>query len=105
MSIIPYDFGRKKREAVRRFRKLLSLDALHETNIRANPVPYLERASERIYQLEKVLFDAAAAAREPSPASLSAQKIEVDEAEYQRLLTCRAIIERKLADLGSRDDA
>jgi hypothetical protein len=25
------------------------LDALHEANIRANPHPYLERASERIF--------------------------------------------------------
>jgi hypothetical protein len=63
MSVIKHDFGLEKRETARRFRKLLSLDALHEANVRANPLPYLERASERIFQLEKTLFEAAQAAK------------------------------------------
>jgi hypothetical protein len=48
MGIIKHDFGLKKRRSIGRFRKLLKLDALHEANVRANPLPYLERASERI---------------------------------------------------------
>ena len=59
MSVIKHEFGKKERQTVRRFRSLLTLDALHEANVRSNPVPYLERASERIYQLEKALFEAA----------------------------------------------
>jgi hypothetical protein len=63
MSVIEHDFGGKRRKADKRFRELLTLDALHEANLRANPLPYLERASERIYQLEKTLFEAAQAAK------------------------------------------
>ncbi len=84
-KIIEHDFGRKKRQTVRRFQNLLTLDALHEANIKANPVPYLERASERIYQLEKALFEAAAAAKPPSNEAPDRQTIEIDKAEYQRL--------------------
>ncbi len=104
MSVIKHDFGTQKRQATRRFRALLSLDALHEANVRANPLPYLERASERIYQLEKTLFEAAQAAQPPSGASPAAETIAVDKAEYQRLLDCRAIVERGLAKLGTSED-
>jgi len=101
MSVIKHDFGLTKHQTARRFRKLLSLDALHDANVRANPVPYLERASERIFQLERILFEAAQAAAPPSDEP--AKTIEVAEAEYQRLLQCRIIVERGLAQLGSGD--
>jgi hypothetical protein len=101
MSIIKHDFGMGKREKARRFRKLLGLDARHEANIRANPLPYLERASERIFQLEKILFDAAQAAKPKLGEPHSTDTIQVSKAEYQRLLDCRAIVERGLAKLGS----
>jgi hypothetical protein len=104
MSVIKRDFGMARRRTVRRFRKLLGLGALHEANIHTNPLPYLERASERIFQLEKALFEAAAAATPPSASTAAAEKIEVDKAEYQCLLNCRAIIERSLAQLGSTED-
>ncbi|WP_137043003.1 hypothetical protein [Pseudolabrys sp. FHR47] len=100
MGIIKHDFGKKKRHAVRRFRSLLGLDALHEANVRANPLPYLERASERIYQLEKTLFEAAQAAVPAGDEASSSEKILVDKAEYQRLLRCRLIIESGLKELG-----
>jgi hypothetical protein len=58
LSVIKHEFGKKELQTVRRFRSLLTLDALHEANVKSNPVPYLERASERIYQLEKALFEA-----------------------------------------------
>jgi hypothetical protein len=105
MSVIEYDFGKGKRQATRRFRELLSLDALHEANVRANPLPYLERASERIYQLEKMLFEAVQAAKPPlgEPAT-SGDTIEVDKAEYQRLLACLALIEDGLAKLKPDED-
>lgn len=103
MGIVRHDFGKKKREIARRFTKLLSLDALHEANVRANPVPYLERASERIYQLEKALFEAADAARPFTEPPTSPEMIQVDKAEYQRLLNCRAIVERMLAELILRE--
>jgi hypothetical protein len=45
MSVIEHDFGLNERLAERRFARLLELDALHEANIRANPLPYVERAS------------------------------------------------------------
>jgi hypothetical protein len=103
MSVIKHDFGLEKHKTTRRFRKLLSLDALHDANVRANPVPYLERASERIFQLERTLFEAAQAAAPPSDEPASPKTIEVAEAEYQRLLQCRIIVERGLAQLGSGD--
>ena len=102
MSIIEHDFGMEKRQNVRRLTSLLSLDALHEANVAGNPVPYLERASEQIYQLEKTLIEAAQAAQPPAEAG-SSETIEVDKAEYQRLLACRAIIENGLARLRAHD--
>jgi hypothetical protein len=119
MSVIKRDFGMAKSRSVRRFTRLLSLDALHEANVRANPLPYLERASERIFQLEKALFEAAEAANEasePTPAATApapkmtqletteVETIQVDKAEYQRLLRCRAIVERGLANLATQQD-
>jgi hypothetical protein len=104
MSVIKPDFGKTKQQTARRFRKLLSLDALHDANVRANPIPYLERASERIFQLEKTLFEAAQAAHAPPGEPPSRQTIEVDKAEYQRLLDCRTIIEDALAKLGSTEE-
>jgi hypothetical protein len=104
MSVIKRDFGMARRRNVRRFRKLLSLDALHEANVRTNPLPYLERASERIFQLEKALFEAAAAAKPLLATAATAETIEVDKAEYQRLLNCREIVERSLAQLVSAED-
>lgn len=90
MTVIEHDFGLAQRATERRFRKLLSLDALHEANVRANPIPYLERASERIYQLEKALFEAVRAA---TPAAEDpAETVEVRTADYQRLVNCHAIV-------------
>ncbi len=104
MTVIKHDFGLKKRKTFRRFRSLLKLDALHETNVKANPLPYLERASERIYQLEKALFEAVQALNPEFGAPPSTETVEVDKAEYQRLLKCRAIVEESLARLGTQDD-
>jgi hypothetical protein len=104
MSIIEHDFGKKKRQIVRRFTTLLSLDALHEANVQANPLPYLERASERIYQLEKTLFEAAQAAEGPASPLPSPEMIEIGKAEYHRLLNCRAIIEEALTHVESREE-
>jgi len=100
MSVIEHDFGLRQRETERRFRNLLSLDALHEANVRANPLPYLERASERVFQLERVLFEAAQAAAPGDGAPVPAETIMVDKAKYQRLVNCRAIVEQALAELG-----
>jgi hypothetical protein len=104
MSIINHDFGKTKRQSLRRFRQLLSLDAMHEANIRSNPVPYLERASERIYQLEKALTEAAAAAKPPFGGTKSSERIEVDRAEYERLLACRAIVDAALAAFRAQEE-
>ncbi|MEP9366594.1 hypothetical protein [Xanthobacter sp. VNH20] len=108
MSIIKADFGVEKRQAARRLRTLLSLSALHEANVRANPVPYLERASERIYQLEKVLFEAALAARpdgdEPSEdGPNTAESVTIEKSEYLRLLACRDIVETALKQIAGAD--
>ena len=67
MSVIEHDFGLSNRLTERRFGKLLELDALHEANIRANPLPYLERASERIFRLQAAMFEAIQAAKPPTP--------------------------------------
>lgn len=100
MSVIKHDFGKKNRLIVRRFRRLLRLDALHEANVKANPLPYLERASHRIDLLEGVLFEAAVALKPPADGPSSAETIEVSKAEYERLQNCRTIIERGLKKVG-----
>ncbi|MGB9116918.1 hypothetical protein [Bradyrhizobium sp.] len=101
MSVIKHNFGIEDRNAARRLRTLLELSALHEANIRTNPLPYLERASERIFQLEKILFEAVEAATSPSAPSTSSETISVSRAEYDRFLACLAIIENGLAQLVS----
>lgn len=104
MSIIEHDFGLELRHAARRFTRLLNLDALHEANVRSNPLPYLERAAERIDRLEAALLEAARAAARPDGERHPAETISVDKADYQRLLKCRAIVEQALASLGSTGD-
>ena len=105
MSVIKHDFGKKNRLIARRFRKLLHLDALHEVNVRANPLPYLERASERIYQLETTLIEAALALKPQFGETSSPETIEVNRTEYQRLLNCQSIVERGLTKLGSGEES
>ncbi|CAL75718.1 hypothetical protein BRADO1847 [Bradyrhizobium sp. ORS 278] len=97
MTVIEHDFGRQQRQVERKFRTLLSLDALHEANVRANPVPYLERASERIYQLEKALFEALQAAT--AAAGDSSETVSIGKTELARLLQCREIVARAYAQL------
>ena len=104
MSVIEHDFGADKRRKEKRFRTLLSLDALHEANVRANPLPYLERASERIFQLERALFEAALAGRPATAESAPAETIAVDSQEFARLKACYALVEEALAALASNED-
>jgi hypothetical protein len=104
MSVIEHDFGGRRRKADKRFRELLTLDALHEANLRANPLPYIERASERIYQLEKTLFEAVQAAKPEFGENPSSEMVEVNKAEYKRLQKCLAVIEQGLAQLGASTD-
>lgn len=105
MSVIEHDFGAERRRKEKRFRNLLSLDALHEANVRANPLPYLERASERIFQLERAMFEAALAGRpEIGAPSEPAATISVDAAEYARLKACHALVEKALADFATNED-
>jgi len=105
MSVIEHDFGLANRLTERRFNKLLELDALHEANIRANPLPYLERASERIFRLQSAMFDAIQAAKSPaSGAEPCAENVLVDKAEYQRLKACLALLEKAYADYGAMDE-
>ena len=104
MRVIRHNFDSENRKTVRRLRTLLKLNALHEANIRANPLPYLERASERIYQLEKILVEALETATAPSGPPASREMISVSKAEYQRFLACLAIIENGLAELVAGDE-
>jgi hypothetical protein len=101
MSVFRHDFGNEDRKAARRLRSLLELSALHEANIRTNPLPYLERASERIFQLEKILFEAVEAATSPSVSPISSEMVSLSKAEYDRFLACLAIIENGLATIVS----
>ena len=100
MSVIEHDFGADKRRKERRFRSLLGLDALHEQNVRANPLPYLERASERVFQLERALFEAALAGRpDAGAATPPGATVVVDAGEFARLKACHAAVEQALAAL------
>lgn len=104
MSVITHDFGADKRRTTRRFRQLLSLDALHEANMKANPLPYLERASERIFQLEKALFEAALASRPSAADAPTGETVTVDAAEYRRLQAAVALVEAAHARFSSDDE-
>jgi hypothetical protein len=99
MSVIRHKFDTENRGAARRLRTLLKLSTLHEANISANPLPYLERASERIYQLEKILFEAVETATSQAVPSGAREMVSISKAEYQRYLACLAIIENGLAQL------
>lgn len=103
MSVIPHNFDTENRGAARRLRTLLKLSALHEASIRANPLPYLERASERIYQLEKILFEAVDMATSQTFSSGAREAVSVSKAEYERYLACLAILENGLAQLVAGD--
>lgn len=100
MTIIKHDFGKKDRDTVRRFTKLITLEAQHEAKVLANPIPYLERATERISQLEMALLDAARAL-EPQPLEQPAapEMIEVDKTEYERLLRCKEMLKEAVEKL------
>lgn len=104
MTILPFRPGQDHPRIVRRFRALLGLDALHEANVAANPVAYLERASERIHRLQKTIFEAAQALAPSGEAEGTEAPVLVDGAEYRRLLACKAIIERARPDLHDPDD-
>lgn len=106
MSVIEHDFGLKDRITERRFARLLELDALHEANIRANPLPYLERASERIFRLQAAMFEAMQAAKTSAPETTSeTETVLVDRTEYQRLKNCLALLEKACADYCAKDDS
>jgi hypothetical protein len=105
MSVIEHDFGLTNRLTERRFGRLLELDALHEANIRANPLPYLERASERIFRLQTAMFEAIQAAKAPTPsATPGLEYVLVNEAEYLRLKTCLALLENAYAELAAQEE-
>ncbi len=104
MSVITHDFGADKRRTQRRFRKLLSLDALHETNVEANPLPYLERASERIFQLEKALFEAVLASRPAAGEEPGTDTVTIDAGEYRRLRATLAVVEAAHAHFSADDE-
>jgi hypothetical protein len=99
MAVITRDFGSQKRTLIRRFAEQLVLEALHEKNIAKNPLPYLERASERIFKLEQMIFEALTAAR-----CDAAHADDPNAAAHEALLRCRAILERACFELGISDD-
>lgn len=104
MSVITHDFGADKRRTTRRFRQLLSLDALHEANVKANPLPYLERASERIFQMEKALFEAVLASRPAAGETSNGETVTIDADEYRRLKAALALIEAAHAQFSDDDN-
>lgn len=100
VTIIEHDFGKKGRDTVRRFTKLITLEAQHEANVLANPLPYLERATERISQLEMCLLDAARATDpQPGEPPSNGDTVTVDKAEYERLLRCKALLKELVEKL------
>lgn len=98
MTIIEHDFGLKERLTERRFAQLLALDALHEANLRNNPLPYIERASERIFRLQQVLLEAIHGAK----GSLEAGDGSTASAEG-RLAACLDLLEKGHAAYGGED--
>jgi hypothetical protein len=69
------------------------------------PLPYLERASERIFRLSEVLHDAIAASKtQPTDDAVEKRNMVIDAAEYDRLKKCIAILEAGYAKFGALDD-
>ncbi len=100
MTVIEHDFGKKEKDKVRRFTKLVTLEAQHEAKVLANPLPYLERAEERITQLEMALTEAANAAADDPPGYVATgETVQIDKAEYERLLRCKRILDAAIAKL------
>ncbi len=100
MTVIEHDFGKNNKDKIRRFTKLLTLEAQHEAKVLANPLPYLERADERITQLEMALTEAAnAAAYDPPGFVETGDKVEVSKGEYERLLRCKQLLDAAIAKL------
>lgn len=103
-NVVPHDFGHEKRHKARRLRRQLDLDGLHEVNIRSNPLPYLERASERIFRLEQALFEANLAVGEAQESEDMADaegedRVSLSRTEYDRLQACRAIVRNAFESL------
>jgi hypothetical protein len=100
VSVIEHDFGKKDRDVVRRFTKLITLEAQHEAKVLSNPLPYLERATARIEQLEMALLDAARAL-DPQPGEPPAppEAVTVDKADYERLMRAAALLKEAAAKL------
>jgi hypothetical protein len=94
VKVIDHDFGHEKRSKARQLRQLLDLDRLHELNVRDNPLPYLERASERIFQLERALFEARQALEPPADAIGREELVILEKAELDRLLLCAGIVSK-----------
>jgi hypothetical protein len=102
MTVIEHDFGKKDRDTVKRFTQLMSLEAKHEASVLANPIPYLERANERMSQLEMAIMEAARAALEGVPSVALApagETVTIEKADYERLLQCKTIIEKAYSKL------
>ncbi len=100
MTVIEHDFGKKEKDKVKRFTKLVTLEAQHEANVLSNPLPYLERAEERITQIEMALTEAAnASANDPPGYVPTGETVEIDKAEYERLLRCKQILDAAIAKL------
>mgnify|MGYP000382596293 CR=1 FL=1 len=100
MTVIEHDFGLGQRKVERRFRTLLSLDA-HEVLLSRDGASFRQATadlrSERIYQLEKSLFEALQAAT--GAAEDNGETVSIGKSEYDRLLQCRAIVESAYAQL------
>ncbi len=99
MTIIEHDFGKRGRDTTRRFSQLMRFDAETAAKVLVDPIPYLERANERMAQLEAALAEAARSAQPSDPPPLQCDMIEIDRADYERLQRCREILETTLRQL------
>jgi hypothetical protein len=106
MTVIEHDFGKNSKDKnsgkdkAKRLTKLLTLEAQHEANVLANPLPYLDAAAERFSQLEMAVTEAANAANyDPPGYEPTGERVEIDKAEYERLLRCKQLLEAAVAKL------
>lgn len=99
MAIIRYDFGKKRRDVARGFRKRVNLDEAHESRVLANPLPYLERAEQRLFELEEALRGAAQALTPQASDDDGNDTVVLSRSEHDRLLAAKAIILKAVAKL------
>jgi hypothetical protein len=100
-AVIEWDFGKKDREAVRSFARLMNLVESHDREILADPIKYITMCGVEVERLTGLIESMKAALR-PNMATILSQvelacpelpeTIRVTKSEYDRWQAAKAIL-------------